>query len=236
MRKTIVFNNKSLADFGVFISGEGVFDAPERDEESVSIPGRNGELTIDNGRFKNLPLKYPAFIASNLKTNVQALRNFLLTQSGYQRLEDDYHPQEFRMAKWTGTFTAKPVPELWAAEFDLNFSVCPQRYLKEGEQVIELSQAATIENGNQTTALPLLRVYGTGTLSVDGVRIQITEADGYTDIDCELQEAYKDSLENNRNNKIILQDDAFPKLVPGENEISFTGINKIELTPRWWIL
>lgn len=236
MRKTIVFNNKSLADFGVFISGEGVFNAPERDEESVSIPGRNGELTIDFGRFKNLPLTYPAFIATNLKTNAQALRNFLLTQSGYQRLEDDYHPQEFRMAKWTGGFNAEPVPELWAAKFDLTFTVCPQRYLKEGEQVIELNEAATITNGNQTTALPLLRVYGTGTLSIGGTRIQITEADDYTDIDCQLQEAYKDSLETNCNDNIILQDEAFPKLVPGENEITFTGINKIELTPRWWIL
>lgn len=236
MRKTIVFNNKSLADFGVFISGEGVFDAPERDEESISIPGRNGELTIDNGRYKNLPLKYPAFIATNLKTNAEALRNFLLTQSGYQRLEDDYHPQEFRMAKWTGGFNAEPVPELWAAKFDLTFSVSPQRFLKEGEQAIELSEAATITNGNHTTALPLIRAFGTGTLSIGGTRIQITNADEYTDIDCDLQEAYKDSLETNCNGNIILQDKAFPKLVPGDNEISFTGINKIEITPRWWIL
>ena len=62
MRKTIVFNYKSLSDFGVYISGKRVFDAPERDTESIKIPGRNGELTVDNGRYNNLELTYPAFI------------------------------------------------------------------------------------------------------------------------------------------------------------------------------
>ena len=104
MRKTITFNNKSLADYGVYISGKGVFNAPERDTESIKIPGRNGELTIDNGRYNNLALTYPAFIIRDLKTNIQGLRNHLLSQRGYVRLEDDYYPEEYRLAKWIGDF------------------------------------------------------------------------------------------------------------------------------------
>lgn len=236
MRKTIVFNYKSLADYGVYISGKGVFNAPERDTESVSIPGRNGELTIDNGRYKNLALTYPAFIIRDFKENVQALRNFLLSQKGYVRLEDDYYPEEFRMARWVGEFEADPIEELYAANFDLTFSCYPQRFLKSGEQPIELTANTTINNGNYTTALPLIRAYGAGSFSIGGVAVQITSASGYTDIDCELQEAYKDTLATNCNGNIILTDARFPSLEPGENQITMNGITKLEIKPRWWIL
>jgi len=236
MRKTIVFNHKSLADFGVYISGKGVFNAPERDSELVEIPGRNGELTLDNGRYKNISLTYPAFIIRDFKTNVQALRNFLLSQGGFFRLEDDYHSDEFRMAKWVGAFEADPIAELYAANFDLTFSCYPQRFLKEGEQPIEVTGNATITNGHYTTALPLIRAYGTGSFTISGVTVQITSASSYTDIDCELQEAYKDSLATNCNANIVLTNGVFPSLVPGDNSISLSGITKLEIIPRWWIL
>jgi len=236
MRKTIVFNNKSLADFGVYISGTGVFNAPERDAELVQIPGRNGELTLDKGRYKNISLTYPAFIIRDFKNNVQALRNFLLSQKGFCRLEDDYHSEEFRMAKWVGAFEADPIAELYAANFDLNFSCYPQRFLKEGENPIEVTGNATIMNRYYTTALPLIRAYGTGSFTIGGIAVQITTANGYTDIDCDLQEAYKDTLATNCNANIVLTNSVFPSLVPGDNAITLSGITKLEIIPRWWIL
>lgn len=237
MKHTIVFNYKSLADYGVYISGKGVFNAPERDTESVQIPGRNGELTIDNGRYKNLALTYPAFIIRDFKENVQGLRNYLLSQKGYVRLEDDYYPEEFRLAKWTGAFETDPIEELYAANFNLTFSCYPQRFLKSGEQPIEITAAsATINNGNLTTALPLIRAYGTGSFSIGGIAVQITSASGYTDIDCDLQEAYKDTLATNCNGNIVLTNGKFPELVPGENTITLSGITKLEIVPRWWQL
>lgn len=236
MRKTIVFNNKSLADFGIFISGTGIFNAPEKDVESIQVPGRNGELTVDNGRYKNMSLTYPAFAVRDIKTDLEALRNFLLTQKGFKRLEDDYNPDEFRMARWTGEFNAKPVPELWAAEFDLTFNVNPQRFLKEGEKALEFTQAGSIINQNLTTALPLIRAYGTGSFTIGGIEVQITTTDVYTDIDCDLQEAFKDTLATNCNGNIVLTNGRFPSLEPGENQITMTGITKLEIKPRWWIL
>lgn len=236
MRKTIVFNYKSLSDFGVYISGKRVFDAPERDTESIKIPGRNGELTVDNGRYNNLELTYPAFIIRDFKNNVQALRNFLLSQKGYVRLEDDYYPEEYRMARWDGAFKADPIEELYAANFDLTFSCYPQRFLKSGEQPIEITAGTTINNGNYTTALPLIRAYGTGSFSIGGKAVQITTANTYTDIDCELQEAYKDTLATNCNGNIVLTNGVFPKFEPGDNAIVLDGITKLIITPRWWIL
>lgn len=236
MRNYIVFNGKSFIDFGVFISGAGTFDAPERDTEKVEIPGRNGDLTIDNGRYKNIPIKYPAFIVNSFSSNVEGLRNYLLTQKGYKRLEDTYHPEEFRMGKIAGGFTTKPVAELWAGEFDLEFDCYPQRFLKSGEIPVEFTQAGTLENRQLTEAKPLIRAYGTGSFEIGGVAVEITQADGYTDIDCELEEAYKDTLSTDKNGMIILTDGIFPTLMPGSNTVTLSGITKLEIRPRWWVL
>ncbi|MBR5931241.1 MAG: hypothetical protein IKZ95_04355, partial [Lachnospiraceae bacterium] len=57
-----VFGGQDSRNYGIYISGSGVFGAPERDGSKVSIPGRNGEMFLDNGRYKNIEIKYPAFI------------------------------------------------------------------------------------------------------------------------------------------------------------------------------
>ena len=49
--KSFIFDGKKSKDFGVYISGNAVYDAPEKDVELIEIPGRDGELIIDNGRY-----------------------------------------------------------------------------------------------------------------------------------------------------------------------------------------
>ena len=236
MINTIVLNGKMLSDFGVFISGSGVFNAPERDVEIIEVPGRNGTLTRDNGRYKNISLTYPAFIYKDFKDKVQALRNYLNSQKGYVRLEDSYHPNEFRLARVSGEFNADPVEELYGGNFELTFDCYPQRFLKSGEQIIEITANGSIDNVQYTTAKPLIRAYGTGSFSIGGVSVQITTASTYTDIDCDLQECYKDTLATNCNGNVVLTDGKFPELVPGTNAITLSGITMLEITPRWWIL
>ena len=59
----LTFNGKNSAEFGVWISGGGTYNAPARDVEMVSVPGRNGDISYDNGRFQNVAVTYPAFIS-----------------------------------------------------------------------------------------------------------------------------------------------------------------------------
>lgn len=232
----IVYDGQKLKDYGVYISGDGVFDAPMRDEKTIEIPGRNGKLTIDNGRYHNITLKYPAFIVRDFKNSISALRNYILSKRGYVRLEDTYHSDEFRLARFAEDFTVKPIEELYAGDFDLVFDCYPQRFLKEGEHPIEITASSTIINEQLHTALPLIRAYGIGTFTINGVAVQITAASTYTDIDCELQECYKDTLATNCNGNVILTNDVFPSLLSGENTITLSGITKLEITPRWWKL
>lgn len=233
----VYFDGKSLADFGVHVSGDSVFSAPERVYNTVEVPGRNGSLHIDEGRFKSITLKYPAFIADDFTFNMASFRNFMLSRVGEKRLEDTYHPDEFRLARWAGEFTADTVDDLLSGEFELSFDCYPQRFLKSGEKQLEFTAAGSINNPYLQTAKPLIRAYGTGSFSVGGVTIQITSASSYTDIDCDLQECYKDSLATNCNSNVVLTSGNFPELSPGANAVTISGsITKLIITPRYWIL
>ena len=236
MRNYFTFDGKKSSDYGVYISGSHVYDAPERDETKIEIPGRNGELTIDNGRYKNQPLKDPAFIIEDFDPNIEGLRNYLMSKRGYFRLEDTYHPQEYRLAKWSGGLEVEPdASNHLAGSFELNFSCYPQRFLKSGELPIEITGASSIYNPYVNTALPLIRAYGTGSFSIGGVTVQITAANSYTDIDCDLQEAYKDTLATNKNSNVRITGE-FPSLKPGNNAITLSGITRLIITPRWWVI
>lgn len=236
MRNWFTLDGKSSKDFGVYISGLNTFGAAERDQTKVEVVGRNGDLTIDNGRYRNVSVVYPAFIYDGFKQNVAAFRNFLLSKKAYTRLEDTYHPDEFRLAKFSGAFNADVVANLVAGEFDLTFDCYPQRFLKRGEKEYEFTASGAIRNDTDQVALPLVRVYGDGKVTINGISITISGSDTYTDIDCDLQEAYKDTLATSKNNTITLNDGKFFELESGDNVISFTGVTKVVIKPRWWIL
>lgn len=229
-----VFDGKSSNEFSVYISGSGTYDAPKRDVSTIKIPGKNGTLTIDNGRYENINVIYPAFICTDFKTNSDALKAFLLKDSAYHRLEDDYHPEQFRMAKFVGPIEFDMKALNRAGEFSLIFDCMPQRWLKSGETAVEFTVAGALVNPTLHEAAPLIRVYGTaGVLIVGNLRIELTEISEYVDIDSDSQNAFKDTL--NCNQYIITS--KFPSLPPGETGISFEGdITKVVVTPRWWTI
>lgn len=231
----IIFGDTDTRAFGVGIFGDKLARAPERDQEYISVPGRNGDIINDNGRYKNITVSYKAYIIDEYNLNMRGLRNALISKRGYQRLEDTVNPEEFRLGEAI-PFDITEVGVLRAGKFTMQFNCKPQRYLKVGEQTIEITANTTIYSEYQETALPLIRAYGTGSFSIGGVAVQITSASSYTDIDCELMECYKDTLATNCNGNVVLTNGKFPSLKSGANAITLSGITKLEIQPRWWIL
>lgn len=236
MRKDyLIYGDVDTRAFGVGIFGDQLAKAPERDQEFVKVPGRDGDLILDNGRYNNITVSYKAYIIDNYNENIKGLRNALMSRKGYQRLQDTVNLEEYRLAKAI-PFEIDEHGVLRAAEFTMQFICKPQRFLVAGDIPIEVTGSATILNQYEESAKPLIRAYGTGSFSIGGVSVQITSANGYTDIDCELQEAFKDTLATNRNSYIVLPQGKFPVLAPGDNAVTISGLTKIEITPRWWIL
>lgn len=135
MRNYFIFDGKDSRDFGVYISGQGTFKAPARSYDAIQIPGRNGALLGIGSRLENVELTYPAFIYSNFKTNLAALRAYLLSHTGYFKLSDSYHPDEYRLAYFTGPLEPDVTSANNAGEFNITFVCKPQRFLNSGDTV-----------------------------------------------------------------------------------------------------
>lgn len=228
-------DGKTSRSFGLYISGSGAFNAPERAVETLEVPGRNGNLIVDQGRFKNVTQSYKAFIPKDFAVNAEAVRAWLLSKTSYRRLEDTYNPDVYRMARFAGPISWNVRALCAGGEAELLFDCKPQRFLKSGESKLTITQQTMLQNPTSFPALPLLTVYGSGAGSVQigDQSIAISSISDHVLIDCELQDAYKGS--ENKNGTISLSE--FPSLDPGTTEISFSGgVTKIDLIPRWWTL
>lgn len=233
MRQYLIFGDHGSDEFEIYISGEGTFNAPSRDVETVTVPGRNGNLTIDNGRFENIEVNYPAYIRRDFRLFAGAARDWLLSSAGYRRLEDTYHPEFYRMARFSGPLDFEMRFLNLSGECTLTFDCLPQRFDKIGEVPVEMTSAGSLSNPYFQTAKPFIRVYGTaaGNLSVGDLIVQIKAIDGYVDLDCETQNAYKGATNCNGN----IYAPEFPTLPAGTTGVSWDGgITRVEITPRWW--
>lgn len=177
MYKSLSFDNTSSRSYGVYITGEAVYNAPERAVEMISIPGRNGAFALDQGRFENIEVSYPAGIfAENEADFAQAVsdfRNFLCSKKGYCRLSDEYNPSEYRMAVYKSGLEVDPA-QLRAGEFTITFECKPQRWLTSGETATTVANNGTMTNPTLFEAKPLLEVKGYGQISIAGQDINIS--------------------------------------------------------------
>lgn len=174
---SITFGGVNSADFGIYISGEGVFNAPKRDVEMISIPGRNGEIALDKGRYENIEVTYPAFNYeadySDFAQNLADFRNAICSQVGYQRLTDTFHPDEYRMATYIDGLEIKPIKYNTASEFEITFNCKPQRWLTSGETPVVVTSGDELTNPTLYESSPLLEIAGYGHIQMGESSINI---------------------------------------------------------------
>ena len=175
---SLTFGGINSADYGIYITGEAVYNAPERAVELVSVPGRNGAIAIDQGRWENIVVSYSAGMfdtnQSKFASSIAKFRGDLLSKTGYQRLTDTYNPNEFRMGMFVDGIEVSPVQSK-AGEFTISFNCKPQRWLTSGENVWTSTLLMDgIDNWlTRFDASPLLMVKGYGYISINNKSITI---------------------------------------------------------------
>ena len=174
--KSFTFDGVSSLNYGVYLTGTGVFNAPARAVEMVEIPGRNGNFALDKGRFENIQVTYKAGMfdvnESNFADKISALRNWLGSKTGYVRLEDDYNASEYRMAVYSSGLEVEH-EMLIAGEFEITFDCKPQRFLTSGETATTVTSGATVTNPTLFASSPKLEVTGYGTINLGTEEIEI---------------------------------------------------------------
>ena len=177
--KGLNFGGIDSRDYGVYITGEAVYNAPVRDVEMINVPGRNGAYPLDRGRFENITVTYPAGMmegtAADFAANISDFRNALAALTGYQRLTDDYNPNEYRQAVYTGGLEVEAATGHNAGEFEIVFTCKPQRFLTAGEQAVTVTSGDELDNPTLFSSHPLLQVYGYGDLNIGDDTITITD-------------------------------------------------------------
>lgn len=176
--KSLSFDGVTSRTYGVYITGQAVYNAPQRDVEMISIPGRNGAFPLDHGRFENIEVTYPAGIFAENETDfaqaISDFRNYLCSRKGYVRLSDEYNPDEYRLAVYKSGLEVDPAL-LRAGEFDITFDCKPQRWLTSGETQLTVLDGETITNPTLFDASPIVKVNGHGTFSVDDQSITVNK-------------------------------------------------------------
>lgn len=174
---SLEFDGVNSLDRGIYITGESVYNAPERDVESLEIAGRNGDYLLDKGRWKNIDVTYNAGAfgsdQSEFATKIRQFRNLLASRYGYHRLTDTYNPNEYRLGVFKNAVEVEASSYKRAGEFDLVFNCKPQRYLTSGETELTVTSGQTINNPTLFDSSPLLAVKGYGTIEFNGYAIEL---------------------------------------------------------------
>lgn len=238
----IIFNGIPSTNYGIHVEKPPVYATPERDYEVVHIPGRNGDLVIDNGSYQNVTRTYDISVGEingNFTNLAAGVSEWLHSASGYARLEDSYEPDYFRRAYYVADAEMENLFHQ-AGKMSIEFNCKPARFLKAGERAVLFTAAGSLRNPTFQKSYPkiVLTVSGAATLTIGSQTASISGITTSTEmvIDSELQDVYEESVQTNLNSKVSFSD-GFPLLLPGLNAISFTGsITSVEVIPRWWIL
>lgn len=239
MENGFIFAGMNSRDFSLFVEHYPAQKGPKRKQTTVSVPGRNGDLHYDDGSFENYPQPYVCGFRGDLPTPEQAhaIKQWLFSSGAYQRLEDVYDREHYRLASFAGPLDIENQLNK-IGKCVITFDCKPQSYLKSGDVPQRFNVPSILYNYNFPSK-PIIHVYGSGdgSLTCGTGTVQLFSVIDTVTLDCELQDAYRDhgGILENWNGKIYAPE--FPVLQPGENRISWTGgVTQVEIIPRWWTL
>ena len=167
MTGKIIFNGISSQDFGLVVEKVPSSVHASRRGNLISIPGRNGVIVREDGSFDTYTQEYDVWFSESKEYGSRSAYDmardiavWLLGASGFCRLEDDFEPEYYRLARYSGALDVDMIL-LQCGKARLTFDFQPQRYLKSGEKAIsyegDSSTVFSITNTTKFEARPLLR-------------------------------------------------------------------------------
>lgn len=239
------FNGISTEDLGLVIQTPPSYTFPERDVTTYHVPGRNGDLFVDNNCYKNTERVYS--IAKGFRNNttyyqnMQQVLSWLTSCNGtYCRLEDSYDNEVYRLATFVMGSSFSNIHDK-ASAINITFNCKPQRYLLAGEETYSYTgDEILITNPSRYEALPKIEIknvpneQGKVTMMTEYDEndkvlssVSITRVAGQTGsgtmnivLDSEYQTA-TDLDENNISDSVGLNGKEFPVLCGSKNKFNF---------------
>lgn len=188
----LMYGDINSRDYKAFITNAGIYKSPEKRYKEHTVPGRSGKVLEDTGTFENVDVEYPLCVYEDSDNNLQAFLAAMLRKKGYQRIEDTFHPEYYRMGAFLDEYEPKRVTE--DAEMSngvIKFKCKPQKWLKSGEEPIyfcahDAVQAENIPSGNVGISTSLMPIpagremtFTTYRIEDEAVYYRLTQYDGF---------------------------------------------------------
>ena len=242
------YDGKSSLDFGILVeSVSGVYGSPLPVFNKVNVPGRGTVLIstkndeLDNDEFEDGKRTYVVHMIpdidseQDLEQMARNLHSWLYRNVAYKDLNDSYDKDYRRKAYVADQMSIEQIAAGLMGRLEITFTCKAFKYDVKGLEKTVLTAAGSVFNTTGYTSYPHMRLYGSGEiiLKVNDRDHIITIDDEYIDIDSELMSSYKEGVLKNSNTSMT----HYPKLIPGLNNISWTGnLTRLEIRPRWCTL
>jgi phage-related protein len=230
LRSYIFYNNQNSNDLDLIIEKTPEIPSVNIEYETIEIDG--GETLTKVKRFKDIPFKFDfAYFATpeEYLTKKSRIDNWLLNSIGkYLTYSlDEFTSYKVKQVEISTTTTTSRIMR----HFSVTFTCQGLKYMASGLKPIGVVNGATLNNFGSYESKPLVKIYGTGNISVSisDKSFTINNVSSYVSVDSEIKECYKDSTNKGKD---MVGD--WPVLPIGPSVISWTGtVSKIEITPRW---
>lgn len=217
---------------------------PKRKYIVQTIPG-GGDIVIPEAEdaFSDYDQSYSVFFDSKGPGLSQASRHiaeWLLGNPGYQRLEDSYDPDFYRMAYYSGGESFLNYFNEYGRG-NLTFTCAPKRYYKSGENIVDLTNGQKIFSPSTFKAQPIVFLEGNGNCiltvadkSGNTKDFTIKSVNGTATI---LSREHM-ALDSNGNSvNLNVQSDYENLYLDSESTITWSGaVVNVKIMPRWWTI
>jgi len=219
-----IYNGINSKDMGVVLKSLPPITKPKRKIEAIQVPGRNGKLYIDENCYETISVS----LECALKRNVDPRKiTEWLVEFGTITFSDEI--DKFYKAAIINSIPLSRVFRVYR-EFIIQLELQPiAMSIEEYEYNCNDNDIHTLDIESTALMNPYIKVTGSGEvqLTINNSICNLNIDDEYIELDCELQNAFKDV--ENKNNKM---NGEFPILKPGENKIQVIGDASIQIKYR----
>lgn len=224
------FNEKKASEIGLKVKERPSIPAPEENVEFITVPGRDGNLTIRDGTVKDIVINITFTFCTKPELFAETFRKAKkwLMGKGKKRLEfsddTDFFYQVRNVIIGASERTVRVI-----GEFTAEFSCCGCQYLIDGAREHKLEE---VRYNPYFIAHPVYKIKGEGmcTLNVNGNTLRANVGQNLT-VDTELMMSYRE--DGTLANTEVSGDYENLYLLEGENKIDITDGFELKVIPNW---